>query len=509
MGLIQATTPTSAGFAQVFDTSGVVEYSRIQREKRQQRLAKSIMEHDPKGIWKRDLPKFQKKVSDYYKFLNANHEALLHTDTHMDVWQQKRDMENDLRNFSAFSQQAKDDYYKSVTQSMSKRYGGDRNITMVDQFLNQPSDAQYEDGSAWDSPLSRLERRRMIDPDAYVDAVERTADRSYELHQDAIAKAADKVGYIMHNVYNPESAKKALGSFWGLSDDPRDLTEDQEDVRAEYGSFDNFVQSTIESAAKKTEQRYLTPTAEGAESDADIKARAIMMPGAANIHSTYEAIGVPAVIRTKGRKKGTEISPAQIVPGDAPIKATNSMTYSGLRITSPNFGEAFNVTKGQSEDTRNLTDAKLVESGNYRIATEDMKLELYDKPMDQANRKKVGTMDIVKGQPIPTWEGMYHENINAKTISQHGALFLGSDQTIPFFQKIEGEDVTDIMQQYKAGVYYVPFDQLRDRVSQEIFKKTKMTYEQLYQTHMGTTQTTTLGTTAPAVGEVDVFQNID
>jgi hypothetical protein len=53
MGYFKPLTPTSAGFAQVFDTSSFQEEARQERLYRQERLNKSMLEYDPKGMHKK------------------------------------------------------------------------------------------------------------------------------------------------------------------------------------------------------------------------------------------------------------------------------------------------------------------------------------------------------------------------------------------------------------------------------------------------------------------------
>jgi hypothetical protein len=164
MPLIQATTPTSAGFAQAFDTSGIVAYNEQRREERKKKMDKaiqdSIIDYDTKGAWKRDIPEIQRQINEVNSFASNNIEALMNPSQNIETYQQFKELQNRIKNTITYSIAAKEQNDKATSQFLrgDGRYATDRNKEILYQYQQAPSREQYENMTAFDNPMNYFDR---------------------------------------------------------------------------------------------------------------------------------------------------------------------------------------------------------------------------------------------------------------------------------------------------------------------------------------------------------------
>lgn len=105
------------GEAQVFDTSGLVDFSielqekrKAEKEKKEKALLDSIIDLDTSNVWSRDMGMYNDKWGAYRDYVKENHRALQNPAKNMDVWAEKKRLEQELLNFVASSKQAHERY---------------------------------------------------------------------------------------------------------------------------------------------------------------------------------------------------------------------------------------------------------------------------------------------------------------------------------------------------------------------------------------------------------------
>ena len=101
--MIKALTPTSAGFAQVFDTSGSLQPLIQRRAEMTDKLNKTRLNYNPEGLYDEDIPAYQQLMAEYDNYVSDNHNAILNSSENMEVWRGKRKLENEIKNFIAGS----------------------------------------------------------------------------------------------------------------------------------------------------------------------------------------------------------------------------------------------------------------------------------------------------------------------------------------------------------------------------------------------------------------------
>lgn len=239
--MIKATTSTSAGLAQVFDTSGVVQYNREKEAEKDQKLEKSLMEYNPDGIWKRDIDYFKSKYDEYMKFVADNHDSLTDPSDNIDLWQKKLDMENQLTNIGINSSAAKQDYYNALQlYAKDDKWYNQGNKDMIAGMLNA-SPEDYESGDAWRSISDQMLRNTNIDKKKYMSMIANTGVQKFGVDQELTdeLKEAGYTGVRKGIAYDDEKVTSILKQEWdGSGNDAIELHQD-------YPDFETFKEDML------------------------------------------------------------------------------------------------------------------------------------------------------------------------------------------------------------------------------------------------------------------------
>ena len=141
-----------SGLAQVFDTSGLVDFEIQNRERkkkefqdREKRFKESLVDIETSKLWNRDLPKFNEQYNNYISFVKQNSEALQNPSKNTDIYLQKRRMEQELKQFSASSAASQKFYNDAQTLVFKnpdkfKEIYGEDGMSQFDKFANTAGD---------------------------------------------------------------------------------------------------------------------------------------------------------------------------------------------------------------------------------------------------------------------------------------------------------------------------------------------------------------------------------
>ena len=141
-----------SGLAQVFNTSGLVDYELQMRDRkkkefqdREKRFKDSLVDIETSKLWNRDLSEFNDQYNNYISFVKQNSEALQNPSKNTDIYLQKRRMEQELKQFAS-SSAASQKFYNDAQTLMFKNpdkfkeiYGED-GMSQFDKFANTAGD---------------------------------------------------------------------------------------------------------------------------------------------------------------------------------------------------------------------------------------------------------------------------------------------------------------------------------------------------------------------------------
>ena len=141
-----------SGLAQVFDTSGLVDYELKMRDRkkkefqaREKRFKDSLVNIETSKLWNRDLPQFNEKYNEYLDFVKTNSDALQTPSKNTDIYLQKRKMEQELKQFSSSSASSQKFYNDAQTllfknpDKFKELYGED-GMSEFDRFAKTSGD---------------------------------------------------------------------------------------------------------------------------------------------------------------------------------------------------------------------------------------------------------------------------------------------------------------------------------------------------------------------------------
>ena len=94
------------GEAQVFDTTRIIQYMHQQKEHQEKKLLDSIIDLDTSNVANRDMAMYNDKWSKYRDFVKDNHRKLQNPSKNMDIWAEKKRIEQELLQFVKGSHEA-------------------------------------------------------------------------------------------------------------------------------------------------------------------------------------------------------------------------------------------------------------------------------------------------------------------------------------------------------------------------------------------------------------------
>ena len=167
-------TAIGKGEAQVIDSAGLMKWAidrkdkvkeqerkdaeaarkaaKEDREKKEKNLLDSLVDIDSSKVYKRDIPMYNEKWENYRNYIKENHEALMNPAQNVDVFHEKKRMENELLQFVGSSNAA-----QKMDVEMQK-------FKLTDGFkdIEEKEEGQYE---SWlntpgnmDNPFSYYQR---------------------------------------------------------------------------------------------------------------------------------------------------------------------------------------------------------------------------------------------------------------------------------------------------------------------------------------------------------------
>jgi len=122
------------GEAQVFDSSKIwkakwdaEKEAKLEKEKKEKELLDSIIDIDTSNVWDRDLGMYNEKWGEYNEFIKNNYEALKNPSKNIDVYTQKKRMEQEMKQFvkSSANAQKMDAEVKKLRLENNKYYDKD------------------------------------------------------------------------------------------------------------------------------------------------------------------------------------------------------------------------------------------------------------------------------------------------------------------------------------------------------------------------------------------------
>ena len=133
------------GQAQVFDTSGLAKQSVLQKKEKDKAFLDSIIDLDTSNVWNKDLPAYNEMWDKYRNYVSENHKALSNPTRNINIWSEKKRMEQEMLNFVATS--------KSQHQQYVEYSKAIRDTDKWVQTINEESGRYLSDEWA-DMPLS-------------------------------------------------------------------------------------------------------------------------------------------------------------------------------------------------------------------------------------------------------------------------------------------------------------------------------------------------------------------
>jgi len=91
------------GQAQVFDTSGLAKQVVLQQKEKDKAFLDSIIDLDTSKVWNQDLPEYNKMWDKYRNYVSENYKALSNPSRNVDIWSEKKRMEQEMLNFVSTS----------------------------------------------------------------------------------------------------------------------------------------------------------------------------------------------------------------------------------------------------------------------------------------------------------------------------------------------------------------------------------------------------------------------
>jgi len=410
--MIRPLTPTRAGWAQSFDTSGIVQAAYEERENRRKRFEKNIKEFDPSSVWYRDIPEFSKKVNQYYSFISDNYDKLTSKSRNIDTWQEMKSMENDLLNFSAASK-SMGAQVKQAQNLMLQRpdlYDTAENRKLIDDRIT---------GAAWGS-LEEGYKTGEAHNNTFMNQFARN------IHLDTTGMTKQLMAFGEEDIQNPETAligeKKDIQAYKypiqydmeGLSNQIRDWWEN--------GYMSGTTRITGEEIQRKFNgdvEAFAQKVAGGLPEYSDPKERSLSKDSQYTRRPSQFDVSIrPSTRRVRGSSEseqqvgGVKIM-GKTIGGTTEYKTVkyNYPTYSqgGVTLSGTQTAYRWNAGAGGFDmDGAVYSTTKLAEDGRMVLTGVDhgavaqypvtfKNLKLYD---DQGNVQEVKNYTAKKGQPL-------------------------------------------------------------------------------------------------------------
>jgi hypothetical protein len=246
--MIRPTTPTSAGFAQAFDSS---------------------------QVWHRDIPEFTNKVNEYYGYISENYDALKNKTRNLDKYYKMRGMENELMNFSVASKAMGQNVDKAQKLMLDKPelYDTPENRALIDGIITGSAYGEgglaqgYKERTALNNSFMKdFGRNIFIDTPEIKERMMEYAQPDIEDVQTATIEGRRKASQYRYK-YDVEGMAAELQEMWknGYTSVRGDVSSN--DLQRKYeGNFERFATAMTDGLPEFTDPKEFTEAAPPSES---------------------------------------------------------------------------------------------------------------------------------------------------------------------------------------------------------------------------------------------------
>jgi len=456
MSLIKATTPTSAGFAQAFDLSGFVEHNlamerdtKVKDLARREKLAKSMMVFDPKGMMPNHINVLSQLNKEYVEYVGENEVAIMNPGENMKAYQGKIALENEMKTLAAGSIQMNQDYNRALPIMLQdKSFTNPENSLFMEGLTAEGTVEQWREGNLMQPVMEGLQRNYMVDEDAIID----TLHSRYIKDIEGMDKTSDPDFYL-NTVTERLSTKEADSYLRGLYGE---RSRDGGDLRGEYKTFEDFKETMVGRIVTDTSTSYVKKDDD--DDDAGQEKWDIAFQGLDDprthiagetsviddeIYGTYDekakekaqkntAAGKQGGIPMKESSKAYRLKQSQSY-------APNTESGGGTSITL-DIDKAINLTTGKAEDIpKSVNKMKVMQVGLFNIATQTIAMP----------RKGQADLIIAAGDPIPKRDEEdfsmsqedYDEMLENKTEEQEMAKVYASSNPLDLIEHMSMEEI--------------------------------------------------------------------
>jgi hypothetical protein len=486
MPIIQATTPTNAGWAQSFDTSGVAAIAAQEKEKKDKRLQQLLVEYDTKGIWERDTDYIQNKIQEVNNFALENGTKLADPARNMKTWQEFEKMKSGVKNAVVYSMGAKEKFDKGnqkYNNSKHNMYMTDNNRDVLFGYAERPTADQYADGSAWDDPEKLFDANLDIQPQKYVDLAGTFMDEIPPTATGAVEGGKN----VIESKYkmNLEKLTEGLKPIFNAD------THEGSSLQKQYGGdIDAFAADVAAMTNKPSDFNLVAPRSASSTGRKLTKAD-MEREGAVNLidkseyrasETMYNEVGGVLKVRdpeTNERKSAVAQFGFSTVGKVAQINADHVIKMPVTVGYSHNQGRMLDAGEGNK-----YTHQIVREIRDGHVANQKIEIMYSDE-----NGKKVKNV-YEKGEPLPDILKMYQDRKITK--GQYDKYVLASEKerlavvqaaSDPqgYFDKAEGQKYKDTMADTKNEFLTVPYYKIKNAFEGRL----KMEYGQDYDVSLG------------------------
>ena len=390
MAGIKALTPTSAGLAQVFDTSQYVEEKKQSKAQQRDRLNKTMLQYNPKGLMRNHVGAYQKLLEEYQGFVSQNHSNLINSSENMEVWQKKLSYENEIKNFVAGSTQMNQNYSQALPMVLKDdSYINPENEQFLEDLQKEATVEQFRNGDLFVPVLKELDRNYLVNEDKLLASARElmSAETELELGGEPGFDVIRTTQRLDNEAFNEWVNKKF-----------NEKSRDGGDIRNRYGDEDTFRQSIEDRIVEQEKVSYSRQPQVKTEDAPSPRDQVAFQP--LSSPKTYVAAPITVtdtdVEATRRQRLGkdpmpTKESTVQYQLRETDAYAINAEPKGGITITTQ-VPTAYNLSTGKYEDIpKAMNSMKVLQVGMYNIANETITV------------KRKGQPDLIvqEGQPIP------------------------------------------------------------------------------------------------------------
>ena len=398
MGSFKALTPTSAGFAQVFDLSGIAEGAkerRLERKKdrtaKQARLDKTMLHYDSKGLMTNHVPLYQELMEEYQGFMQDHNAELVSPGDHLTLQKERTQKENEIRDFISGSMQMNQDVGRVMPMVRTNdSYINPENEDMLDGYLAPATREQYESGNLFQPVMKNLNRNYLVDEEGLMDEAKdylKSKDEwveNIELGMDA-TRTTEKLD---REAFDEWAIKKYNGQ-----------NRDGGDLRGRYETIEEFKQSIEDRLVPKEDVSYSRQRQETQTKPTEADRKREYAIQDRDQSNAYTHSSVSRTTPT-GKKSWTGTVKVETKNQDVSLRLYGKNTY-GFNTPSGNGAaikvqvpQAYNLTTGQVEE--------VPESANNMYVTEVSDMYMNESGADILIPLRNGGNYVVKpGDPLP------------------------------------------------------------------------------------------------------------